>query len=673
MSETDIDRIHLVFKTHLDLGFTDFAGAVMHRYITEFIPQALRLARQLRESDKPERFIWTTGSWLVDTYLEMADPSARREMEQAIEAGDIVWHALPFTTHTELMDDYLFLFGLDISHQLDARFGRKTIAAKMTDVPGHTRGIVPLMADAGIEFFHVGVNEASSVPDVPPLFRWLDEASGKSIIVAYSANYGEETLVPSLHTGLAFAFTGDNIGPPNAALVESYYAKLRARYPNANVRASTLDAFAIELRQVRDSLPVITSEIGDTWIHGVGSDPTKMRQFRNLNSLRRHWIRGGAIDLESPQGKAFSKHLMCVTEHTWGLDVKTHMTNFNAYKAADFAVARQADDAKKMEHSWQEQRHYLDLAAEALAGTDLQADALWVLAPLKPPTAIAGDVVNAAQRFETPRFDIGFDPHTGAINYLHHRQQDRVWADADHPLALYRYETFSQADYDRYWTEYIRNKARPDVVAWAQHDYMKTGLGNQAETHRLVPSELIEMRRSETETETRFDLLLGSRPDLMRDYGAPEHVLLTVICEHNWGYGDTITVELSWESKPVCRMPEAAWMSFSPLQAEDGQWLLRKLGSWIDPLDVVRCGGRWLHAVDGDVDYQDAQTKLMIHTSDAPLVSVGEPSLLRFPNAQPDPRGGVHINLYNNKWSTNFPQWIEGAARYRFDLKWRPA
>ena len=33
---------------------------------------------------------------------------------------------------------------------------------------------------------------------------------------------------------------------------------------------------------LRAQLPVITQEIGDTWIHGVGTDPKKVAQYREL-------------------------------------------------------------------------------------------------------------------------------------------------------------------------------------------------------------------------------------------------------------------------------------------------------------------------------------------------------------------------------------------------------
>ena len=71
-----IKRIHVIFKTHLDIGFTDYARNVVCRYVQVFIPQAMDLARQLRDAGGGERFVWTTGSWLIHEYLERSSPSA---------------------------------------------------------------------------------------------------------------------------------------------------------------------------------------------------------------------------------------------------------------------------------------------------------------------------------------------------------------------------------------------------------------------------------------------------------------------------------------------------------------------------------------------------------------------------------------------------------------------
>jgi hypothetical protein len=70
---------------------------------------------------------------------------------EAIKNGNIAPHGLPFTTHTELLDVDTFEYGLSIVDELDLIRGKKTISAKMTDVPGHTKGLVTLLHKKGIK------------------------------------------------------------------------------------------------------------------------------------------------------------------------------------------------------------------------------------------------------------------------------------------------------------------------------------------------------------------------------------------------------------------------------------------------------------------------------------------------------------------------------------------
>jgi hypothetical protein len=58
-----------------------------------------------------------------------------------------------------------------------------------------------------------------------------------------------------------------------------------------------------------------------------------------------------------------------------------------------------------------------------------------------------------------------------------------------------------------------------------------------------------------------------------------------------------------------------------------------------------------------------------LETLDAPLIAPGKLSLLDFPDEQPDLFEGIHCNLYNNVWGTNFPMWYEEDARFRFVLR----
>ena len=56
----------------------------------------------------------------------------------------------------------------------------------------------------------------------------------------------------------------------------SYYEILRSEFPAAAIYASTLEDYIENILPIKDQLPVITHEIGDTWIQGISSDPYKL-------------------------------------------------------------------------------------------------------------------------------------------------------------------------------------------------------------------------------------------------------------------------------------------------------------------------------------------------------------------------------------------------------------
>ncbi|HWQ59209.1 MAG TPA: DUF5054 domain-containing protein, partial [Clostridia bacterium] len=340
MDNRDVKRVIVIFKTHLDIGYTALAADILKKYREEFIPAAVDLALTANRDGK-KRFLWTVGSYLIKHYFDHADDAGcAARLEAAIRRGDVRWHGLACTTHTELMDKALFRYGLSISKELDARFSVKTIAAKMTDVPGHTIAMVPLLAGAGIEYLHIGVNNGSRAPEVPQLFRW--RRGGDEVIVHYAGGYGAASVLEN-GVALTFCHAQDNAGPPTLEWLEAEYRALEARYPNATIEAGTLDDFARAVREVRDMLPVVTQEIGDTWIHGVTTDPLKVSGFSRLLALTEEWVKSGALDPESPAYGAFMEPLLLVAEHTWGMDTKKYLFDFTNWIKADFRAARQRD------------------------------------------------------------------------------------------------------------------------------------------------------------------------------------------------------------------------------------------------------------------------------------------------------------------------------------------
>lgn len=669
MSNT-ISTVHLIFKTHLDVGFTDFEDRVIRQYFDHFIPAALDTADRLREAGDSERFVWTTGSWLVYEFLERASPSDRRRMETAISAGDIKWHAIPFTVHSELMDPALFRFGLSLSRELDGRFGKETIAAKLTDVPGHTRGIVPLLREAGVELLHIGVNEASTPPDVPPLFVWRTP-NGSELLVMYDRGYGGTKTIPGHGEAVSFAHTMDNRGPQGPEEVQAAFRELRSLFPGATVTASTLDDVAAALRPLWSTLPVVTAEIGDTWIHGVGSDPRKVAHFRALSRLHAEWTGQRATESrhrEEPELHSFGRNLLLVAEHTWGLDDKTHLADYTHYSREQFDARYQNRAFRKIESSWQEQREYIDRAISDLRSREWSDRACAAAKEVEPEQPDPEQLERQGfVRYEPNSLELGtayfalrFDPVTGAIESLLDKRSEHRVADSDHPLGTFRYQSFSHLDYDRFLSQYITRD-----LSWAAYDFGKPGLERVAcESAMWLPQAIAFWHWSEG-GEHQVAVELGMPKDAVDDYGSPGKIWLIVTIPSN---DPSLHFDLRWFEKSASRLPEASWFSFVPSIGPESQWKLKKLGEYIDSRDVVSNGGRHLHAVEDKVMCLNDKGSLIVQTLDCPLVATGRLSLLDFKNELPAPEEGVHFNLHNNVWGTNFPSWFGEDARFRFSF-----
>ena len=652
-------EVKLVFKSHLDIGYTDLAANVVQKYFDVFIPAAVRLAEETRGRGL-QRFIWTTGSWLIYEYLEQATTSERRRLERAIAHGDIAWHALPFTTHTELVDPGLFRVGLSLARRLDRRFGRETIAAKMTDVPGHTRGIVPLLAEAGVRLLHLGLNPAAAVPSVPEAFVWR-VAGAEIFVICQPGFYGDLTVIPGVPTALAFAHADDNEGPPAADDVSRSFRSFEERVPGANVVASTLDDFARALLAANARLPVLEDEIGDTWIHGAASDPGKIARYRELLRLRARWT------ADDPAAEAelfdFGRRLLLVPEHTWGLDIKVSLGDTSAWDEASFSAARRSARFRRVEASWREQREYIDSAIDALP-TDRRAEARASIHALRShkPRRSGWTESDPREVIEGEFFSLRLDPTTGSVVSLVESKSGREWSDCREGLGALSYQTFSVEDYDRFYRQYVINKRANNL--WAPSDYGKPGVEAAEPESRLWRPSLRWLGRRVDENAHRALVELDFPQEAVERYGAPASAFVLVTLSL---WTPAVGFDLQWFDKAATRLPEALWFTFAFSGTTPGGWRLQKLGQFICALEVVANGNRKLHAILDEARYDDGKITIELRTLDTPLVAPGERSLLDFNNRQPR-SGALHFNLYNNLWGTNFPQWYDENARFRFSL-----
>lgn len=657
----DIKKVIVVHKTHLDIGFTDSAANVMHRYLETFIPGAIETARQCNK-DGRRNFVWTVGSYLIQRYLkEGSDPEM---LERAIEEGCIAWHGLPLTTHTELMDGRLFRYGLSISKRLDERFGRETIAAKMTDVPSHTHAMVPHLAEAGIKYLHIGINGSSKMVKLPPLCRL--KYGEDEVILDYAALYGASSVCGDC--ALEFAHTPDNSGPPSPKSVAAEMERLQKKYPGAEITSGTMDEFARVVLEHRDELPVVTEELGDTWIHGVATDPYKTAAYYELLRLRDEWEREEPEAADSPAWRDFCGGLLMVCEHSWGRDVKRWLSDWRNWEKEDFYAARERDHItpedvmpagellreftlhheptfvaglcsyKLMEESWEEQRGYLTEAVSALPDKWRQ-EALERLGTLRPGAPAACVKPTSERSFTIGKYSVSVDSD-GTVRVGENR------------LGRLVYEVYSAKTVFDNLEKYNRDLEHTRV--WAEGDFSKPGL----DTVRDLKDEAFTYSVTAVEREGDTLRLWLSAPERAAEkYGAPRTATVT------YTFDEDIGIELCWFDKDESRIPEGLFFGFDLGYGGGAPVRLEKLGLPIDPYNVREGGSRKLHAspvIEGG--------RGVIRSLHAPLVSVGGRHLYDENEDYGDPGDGMWYLLHNNRWGTNFPLWYGENARFEFKV-----
>lgn len=682
MNYNDIRKVHVVFKTHLDIGFTDLGCNVLDRYLNQFIPHSIDLALSLNTEDN-KKFIWTVGSYLIDYYLKNAKPEQIARLDEAIQKGYLRWHGISCTTHTELMDGDLFAYSLEIGSKLDKKYGIKTIASKMTDVPGHTIGMLPHLCAKGIQYLHIGVNPSSMVPEVPEVFVW--KKGDDEVIVHYSSQYGLPLAIDGFDEALVFAHTGDNLGPQSGEQIEEELARISELYPNAIIEASTLDAFAESLLKIKHKLPVIEEEIGDTWIHGVGSDPLRIGAFKELSHLRFKWIEEGKLDINSPEYDAFMINLIMIAEHTWGLDIKKYLADFKNWSKEDFQKARQEDKTtlefltyrnahmmgtieydikhyrngvfdgsyKYYESSHEEQRAYIQKAIQSLPEI-LQEEARLAVSSVSPIyTEAEGTIIPPNYTHSINGWNVRIGGN-GQIYFL--EKEGKVWIDGGE-IGRLQYEVFDAVNCKTNYYQYNRDFFA--TCSWSEGDFSKPGL------------EFVENLKNKC-----YDFACG----LIKQSGNSLYVDLYGDTEASTKYGsprkaqliytfleNKIALELKWFDKDANRIPEALWFKFNFDVANPYRWTMHKLGMPVSPFDVVKGGNRKQHCVDKLV-YSGSDGSITLDSLHAPLVSIGGRNLYEMDNKVNDISNGFYYTLFNNRWGTNFKMWFEEDCAFRYEI-----
>lgn len=666
-----VKKVFLIHKTHLDIGFTDSAEKVLQNYLDVFIPGAIETAHICNKGGK-KNFVWTVGSFLIEYYLEHGkDPEL---LESAIQDGIIAWHGLPVTTHTELMDEKLVRYALSIGQRLDKRFGRHTIAAKMTDVPSHTHALVPYLAEAGIQYLHVGVNGSSKLVKLPPLCRL--QYGGSEVVLDYAGAYGGSSVFGEY--AMEFAHTQDNMGPPQPEDVWQGIRRMEEKYPGAEVVSGTIDEFAELVLADKGQLPVVGEELGDTWIHGVGSDPYRTGAYYELLRLRDRWEQDDPSAADSAAWRDLNRNLLLVCEHTWGRDSKRWFSDYKNWEKKDFQAARKRDAVSPedvlpageelrnatleqassrlgqcrysaLEQSWEKQRRYIENALHALP-EPLQKEGREKLAGLRPAKAPECHAPAAKREFSIGAYRVKV-LDDGSLLLLQSPGGEilsNAW------LGKMEYQVYSAKTAADNLEAYNRDLERTRV--WAEGDFAKPGLDR---VKGLCDRTFSYATERVEQTENTLRLWLKADALAAETYGAPRQAVISYAFEEGG-----IRLRLEWFQKDASRIPEGLFFGFGLNLTDREKLRIIKLGLPVKPYHVREGGNRKLHAT-AEVQYENVRLK-SLH---APLLSVGGKHLYDENEEYGRLEDGLYYLLFNNRWNTNFRLWYEENAAFDFEIK----
>jgi len=669
---SSVNYVHVINSCHLDIGFAGLSVEIMDRYFHKHFPMAISVASDLKSKYNISSWNFMFQSWVVylflncpnDLGLNCPSPSQKADVEHAIRSGVISYHAFPHNAELETLHPIFIEEGIRLTHRLDEKYGRALKATlSQRDVPGMSRSIIPILKSMGVNSVSVGVNTISAPPDVPRVFRWLDKNSDSELFgMWHPRGYGgtsvqDSVIFDGLEHALVPYWNGDNAGPFHASGYVSQYAKIQKEFPNAQVFPSTYDNFTQHLLDIKDKLPTVSSEIGDTWIYGIQSDPIKVSKMRAMNRV---WSQFEG-DRSDPNYLNATFWALKNGEHTWGRDVKSNLADNTNWTNANFHAAKAANVAGygKLEKSWIEQRIWgIETPLKVLsdAGDDSLLPRLKAefdsIDNVATPT-LDTPVPNPADPLSFGRLAVKLNPTTGAISSLQLDGQE--WLPND--LFSFVYHVYNTTDYDNFLNGYASRLPPP---GWAEHDFGKPNLPKMPST--TYNGTLGKVWRSEKS----LLLEIVFPKEVVSEFGGAEQTFIQFDFEDS-----TFNITATFINKTSTRLPES--MHIRMHASPESVYRVHKLNGWVDPLDVVSRGAKRLHGVQDGISQTYDGKGLMIDFVDSALVAFGGPDAFPTPivNETSDVlKYGANAILWDNLWGTNYIMWYP-FANYSADIKYR--
>lgn len=725
--DAKVTDVHLLWMSHLDLGYTSYARTVCDEYFSLLLPANIALSKQLAATDTP--YVHTSHSFLIAEFLDGAagcahsrpSPSSIADMEEAIQLGYIRWHAQSANYNTPLLDKKAFIAQIKESNALNAQFNVTygTELMKSTDVPGFSRSMIPHLNSLGRRAVHTGANGKCTLPRIPQAFTWAHPETGTSVLALATNDYGGTLVIPP--HALIILYQGDNGGPPSASSVASNYASAKEQFPGARVYNSSFELFVESALSSTpganaEGFPVITSEIGDSWLYGAPATPDKLAIFRESRRVITDALAGilpGQTDPlleDDPNLLAFQRRIMVGgPEHNGGCSIGGYLPSCRGIHGDWNNSAFHKNLATRIDYEFVQGSYdeKLNLTSQPLdpiapvssawmsflAARESRIDAL---TPTVPDVSSWTPLTNISSMLTCGRLSVSLNATDGSIASLVDSKSGHEWIGGSH-FAGFVYRSYIENDFSIFNAEYNPGCGVPC------ENFSKDGMDSASpESREWYPSVLGAYTKNNAPSVCSVLIHLEMPIETIVKYGAAQDVWVSLEVDADpTSSSPELEMSLMMFNKTGTRLAEASWVSFRPNLMVTGNerkeerlnnattnnmWWIEVIGEPIDPLDVVPFGTRHLHAADSSFGFGGVMSSRLekkmgssrtvndkevssvssftVTTLDASLVAPGDRDHLLFydGNNLPDMSGGMHVNLHNNLWGTTFAQWYSSPA-----------
>jgi len=344
--------LYFLPHSHVDIGYTHVQTEVL-KMQWSYLEQAIELARRTADYPPGAQLKWNAEVlWAVDGYLEQASSEKQEEFVEAVKKGWIGLDGLYGNELTALCRPEELMRLVDCARRLRREHGLEIDSAMISDVPGYSWGIVPVLAQSGIKYLSMGPNHAHRIGytlaewgDKP--FWWVSP-SGRQKVLCWMAGHGyswfhggllgkigESSTRPILEylnelsasgypydmVQLRYSIGGDN-GPPDANLSE-FVKQFNARYVHPKmVIATTSEMFHEFERRWGDKVPEVRGDFTPYWEDGAASSA---RETSTARTASERLVQAEAIwAMIDPKGYPADdfyrawRNVLLYNEHTWG-------------------------------------------------------------------------------------------------------------------------------------------------------------------------------------------------------------------------------------------------------------------------------------------------------------------------------------------------------------------